>query len=384
MTCLAVATRITDRPGGRRHGLSGLRASSWQVLIQPSDELALRAARSAADTSRLVASWCVHDQAYSDLVSALDAGRGLTLHAAVASRSIPNRLADAGHHDLAVRWRAVGGPSGTASTSVVPEDLREQALHALTGNSEDPVSPEQIRRALGFVDADALVYLVASDQRQPGYATIVAAAGEVAVLPLPGLEAGHAPGSPTDNSRNLDVLANQDPAWRLDEVCRWAWTSAMGPLVEYTTGWRLQRPARLVLVPTGDLSLVPWHAAVNRGRYVLHDLVISYSMSARMFCASAQLPLRRPSSALIVGDPQNNLPHAAAEARAVHAAFHPDGTLLERATPDDVLDWIAAPDRGPSLLHLACHGHVDAARPVEAYVALHGGDLQTRRLLETA
>jgi tetratricopeptide (TPR) repeat protein len=386
--CLAVAVRYNDRPGSRRHGLSSLRTSTWQVLIQADDELALQAARSAAAASRLVASWCVQDQAYDDLVTALDAGRGLTLYAAAASRSIPDRLAEAGHHDLAARWRDSGGRGSATPASIVPDDLRERALHALSADAFAPVRPEQIRRALAAVGADALVYLAATDEWQPGYAVIVPVSGGAEVLALPGLEPGHAPGGPTGDVRELVVPGpedqDQDQGRRLDEVCRWAWTAAMGPLLQYTRRWHLQRPARLVLVPTGDLSLVPWHAAVHEGRYALQDAVISYGVSARMFCASAQHPLRRPSSALIVGDPRGDLPYAAAEASAVHAAFHPGGTLLERATPDDVLDWIAAPQRGPSLLHLACHGRVDPARPVEAHLALTGGHLPTRRLLEAA
>ena len=385
--------RLGDRPdlaGSRNIGRSALLALAWQALIQTDAGRALESAAAAGRHVRTVAAWCAQDAidpaAADDLVAALDAGRGLALNAATASRSMPERLTAAGRPDLAAAWRATGGGLGSA-----PDDnLRVQALHALTSGSELFTTPDpaEIRRALTAVGADALAYLVPADDTLPGMAVVVPVAARVRVLPLPDLHAGRVPTGWTRVGRDLAPAGGEAGDDAFDDVCQWAWTACMGPLVELTRGWQLHRPARLVLVPTGALSLVPWHAARYDDRtgrhYAIERLVVSYGVSARMFCASAGRPLRSPQSALIVGDPRGDLPYAADEARAVHRDFHPGGTLLCRATAADVLDWISKPGRGPSLLHLACHGRVDRAHPADARLALAGGDLPVLDLLAQA
>jgi len=382
--------RLGDRPDparSRETGRSALVALTWQALVQADTGRALEAAVAAGRHVRTVAAWCARDAgdpaAGDDLVAVLDAGRGLALNAATASRSMPERLTAAGHPGLAQAWRTTGGVGGT------PDDnLRVQALHALTADSDvfTTPGPAEIRSALTTTGADALVYLVPADDTRPGMAVVVPVAGRVRVLTLPDLRAGRAPTGWTRAVRDLAAAKGGEPAGShaFNEMCRWAWSAGMGPLTELTEGWRLRRPARLVIVPTGALGLVPWHAAHDGRHYAIERLVLSYGVSARMFCAAAGTPLRSPRSALIVGNPGGDLPHAAAEARAVHRDFHPAGTLMQHATADDVLDWIAQPGRGPSLLHLACHGHVDRDRPADARLALAGGDLPVLRLLAHA
>ncbi|WP_051808323.1 CHAT domain-containing protein [Actinoplanes subtropicus] len=384
------ALRLGNRPDparSRATGRSALVALTWQALVQADTGRALEAVAAAGRHVRTVVAWCAQDAgdpaADDDLVAVLDAGRGLALNAATASRSMPERLTAAGHPGLAQEWRA------TAGVGAAPDDnLRVRALHALTAGSDvfTTPGPAEIRRALTATGADALVYLVPADDTRPGLAVVVPVAGRVRVLTLPELRAGRAPTGWTRAARDLGPAGDEGPAGgdAFDEVCRWAWPAAMGPLTELTDGWHLRRPARLVLVPTGALGLVPWHAAHDGRHYAIERLVLSYGVSARMFCASAGTPLRSPRSALIVGNPGGDLPHAADEAHAVHRDFHPGGTLMPHATADDVLDWIAEPGRGPSLLHLACHGYVDRDRPADAHLALAGGDLPVLRLLARA
>lgn len=382
--------RLGDWPDparSREVGRSVLVALTWQALVQADTGRALEAAAAAGRHVRTVVAWCAQDSgdpaAADDLVAVLDAGRGLALNAATASRSMPERLTAAGHPDLAAAWRDNDGVGGA------PDDnLRVRALHALTADSDvfTTPTPAEIRGALTSTGADALVYLVPADDIRPGMAVVVPAAGQVQVLTLPELRAGRALTGWTGAARDLAPVPGDGPTGgdAFDKVCRWAWTAAMGPLTELTDGWRLHRPARLVLIATGALSLVPWHAAHDGRRYAIERLVLSYGVSARMFCASARTPLRSPRSALIVGNPGGDLPHATDEARAVHRDFHPGGTLMQHATADDVLDWMDKPGRGPSLLHLACHGHVDRDRPADARLALADGDLPVLHLLSRA
>jgi hypothetical protein len=375
-----------DPPESRRLGRSALLALGWQALVQADAGRALESVSGAGRIVRTVAAWCADDAgndtaAAGDLVAALDTGRGLALHAASASRSMPERLAAAGHADLAATWRFTAGQGHD------PDDnLRVRALHALTADSDlfASADPAEVRRALTTVGADALVYLVPAEGTRPGMAVLVPVAEGVRVLPLPDLHAGRAPAGWAVAGRDLTptAAASGDD---FDELCRWAWSACIGPLVDFTQRWQLYRPARLVLVPTNALSLIPWHAASyedGAGRhYAIERLVISYSVSARMFCSSAGHALRRPQSALIVGDPGGDLPYAADEARTIHRDFYPRGTLLDSATADDVLNWISMPERRPSMVHLACHGHVDPAQPAQARLALAGGDLPVLHLL---
>jgi CHAT domain-containing protein len=142
-----------------------------------------------------------------------------------------------------------------------------------------------------------------------------------------------------------------------------------------------------VVVATGALGLVPWHAAYEptaAGRhYALDDIVFSYAVSARDFCRTATAPDRPIRSSLVIGDPTGGLAFAGIEARAVHRGFYPDGTYLDGdATPDAVLAWIAAAD-GPCRLHFACHATSNPSAPAEAHLVLAGGQpLTARRILD--
>ncbi|MEU9514828.1 CHAT domain-containing protein [Micromonospora sp. NPDC048169] len=414
----ASALRTANLPGGPRRadsreaGLSALRGDLGQVLVQSGTDDAFTAARDAAGHAVTVATWCRQDTADDDLIAALDAGRGLVLHAAMSSRLIADQLAAAGREDLAVRWqhsagyghdRLTGTPLGALpSLAEVPDDLRAQVLRTLLAEDRSgilqPARPAEIRAALAAVEADALVYLVPTTADVSGAAVLVPREGEVDVLALPDLRLDAAAGFGRHTGRFRDAQPAEPSAepMSIDDICAWAWSSAMGRLVAHAHRWRSgNRPARLVLIPLGLLATVPWHAAYGGDgttrHYAIEDVVVSYAVSARMFCTSAHFPVRPVRSALVVGDPTGELGFAAAEARAVHAAFYPDGTHLGgdvpgdpegTATPARVLSWVSSAAPGPSLLHLACHGRVDPHRPADGHLVLAGGVLPARRLLD--
>lgn len=409
----------------RRLGLSALRGHAWRVLRQAVTDAAVGVARAASADAHTVAHWCLADDATGDLVAALELGRGLVLDATTVSRDIPARLQARGHPDLADQWRATAGLgydrlTGEVVTETAPEqipdDLRLRALRALrapttpaaaagarpagTSQADEAVRIVDIKAALTSLGADALVYLVPASAG-PGTAVVVPVAGEVETLRLTGLEAG--PGSPVSRytaspqaARDADLSRPSPTGTSLDALCQWAWDTAVRHLVDRTRRWHLRRPARLVLVAMGALGLVPWHGAyttvAGERRYALTDLVISYAVSARMLCHTASRPRREITSALVVGDPGGDLPYAGAEARAIRRCFYPDATYLGQpaaqacgaGTPEQVRGWIErAP--GPSLLHLACHGHVDPHQPDTSYLLLADGrQLLARDLLEAS
>ena len=390
-----------DRAGSRRWGLAGLAGYSWQVLLQSGTDDALQMAAAAGAAARRVAGWAQADGAVDDMIAALDAGRGLVLYAATASRTIAQRLTEAGHPDLAEQWLASAGYGRDAVTGdplraaggdgfEVPDDLRTRVLRALDLRSPAPASVDDIRAGLVAAGADALVYLVPSSEEQPGAAVVVPAAGEPELLVLPGLitvgGSTFARGAASVRDAGPVHRPADTPGSGPDDLCRWAWSAAMGPL--------LARPGRrrLVLVPIGPLSSVPWHAAFHtdgdRRHYAVEQAAISYAVSGRAFVESAREPARPVREVLIVGDPTGDLPFAGIEARAIGAAFYPEAKFLghtaHSGTPEQVLDWIAAAAPGPSLLHLACHGRADPVRPADAGLRLAGGELAARQLLDAS
>jgi hypothetical protein len=425
---LGEACRIRRLPGdlplSRAAGLSALRGHAWQALLQSGTDHAVAAARTAAASALVVAGWCAQDGAHEDLIQAVEAGRGLALHAATTTRSVATSLAGIGRDDLAVAWAEAGGADrltlpGPGSGVDLYGDLRPRVMGALTAAAPtllDPPELARVRAALMASAADALVYLVPGTGRDGGRAILLPAAGEIEVIELAGLvdgpgsvmaeytaayEACHLPGS----EGPLDDAA---AAWsaQLQRLVQWAWGAAAADVLTAARRISAGRLPRLVLVPVGMLGLVPWHAAVRPGgagvRYLVEDAAISYAASAQLFCEVAERAPVVEGSAVIVGNPTNDLRAAGLEAQAVRAAFHPDATYLGRVgdgrrpadravasagsgTPEEVLDLIVDPARPCAVLHLACHALADASAPSASHVLLADGlPLDVGALMERA
>ncbi|MFF9123952.1 CHAT domain-containing protein [Streptomyces sp. NPDC014889] len=431
--------RRDDRATGRRTGLDALRGHAWAALLQSGTEHAAQAAVQATSGALEVAGWCLRDNALEEAVQALDACRGLVLHAATTSRTVPERLIAAGHAALADEWRAAGLTAEPADplTAVqaplsVPSALRRRVLAALTGADTvqdrllDPPAPDEIGSALRTLRKDALVYLVPATDDTPGAAVVVTSTGAVHSVPLPTLTddarpllehvrafedgGGRSPvaGESAGHGRDLGPVTGRTAAspslrQRLDRLCGWAWYAAMRPLLDVFST-RTGRIPRLVLVPMGPLGLVPWHAAweqapKGRRHYALHEAEISYAASARLLCDVAARPEAVHSgAALVVGNPTGDLRYAGEEADAVHRAFYPRGRFLGRragggadgpGTPQEVLSWLTGadaedPDQGQegAVLHLACHASIARDTRRTAYLSLYGGELAAEELTE--
>ncbi|MCX5380692.1 CHAT domain-containing protein [Streptomyces sp. NBC_00091] len=393
-----------DRERGRRLGLEAMRGFVWSALLQSGTQDAAEAARMATGLSEEVLGWCVADRAPQDALQALDACRGLVLHAATTSRSVPELLTAAGRDALAAEWRTAGAETDPDS---VPSALRRRVVLALAEAGTrllDPPSPQEIGAALSAQGKDALVYLVAATAECPGTALVVTSGGDVHEVPLPGLRADAAPlraYRPGEGTapRDIEPVPGYGPARpepapplrdRLDRLCSWAWRAALRPLLGlFQVPDRPGRVPRLVLVPMGPLGLVPWHAAFADGgtgrRYALQDAEISYAASARLLCEVAARPAAaHTGAALIVGNPTGDLPYAGEEADAVHRVFYPDGDHLGLrtgdGTPAEVARWLRERADGGAVLHLACHGTVEENRPRSSYLALKGGALTAEEL----
>ncbi|MFD6936076.1 CHAT domain-containing protein [Streptomyces goshikiensis] len=401
-----------DREAGRRLGMDSLRGYVWAALLQSGTHDAAEAARLASENSEEVVRWCLADNALEEAVQALDACRGLVLHTATTSRSVPELLVAAGREDLAGAWRRGGGGAGA---DAVPTALRREALSVLaagTGSLFDPPGAAEIGARLSTLRKDALVYLVPASFLGPGTALVVTARGDVHAVPLPRLTEDAAPlrdylpGAPA--GRDVGPV----PGWagtaaapgpgqsgglplreQLDRLCSWAWYAAVRPLFDlFTVPDRPGRVARLVLLPMGSLGVVPWHAAWSDDgsgrRHAIEEAEISYAPSARLLCeVAARPPAPHTGTALIVGDPTGDLRYAGEEADAVHRVFYPDGRLLGLSTgdgtPQQVADWLRGEGDEGAVLHLACHGTVAENRPRSSYLSLKGGELTAEEVTDS-
>lgn len=420
---------LANLAASRRVGLQALQAFTWSVLLQSGTAHATASGAQAAGEAIAIARWCVADEAYEDAVRALDAGRGLVLHAATVSRTVPTLLDAAGHDALAAEWRRVGAVEQpiadgfSAPSTGVPSELRRRVLAALNGTPyarrllEVPPLAE-ITAALDRIHADALVYLIPADEHggdgsdslgiTHGAALIVPAKGSPHVLELselrtvaPALTAYQAAGSPGRDAGGPIDEPTPPPAAppphtsrqaraALDRLCAWAGESVMAELLPALPR-PLGRVPSVVLVPMGQLGLVPWHAAYTlangKRRYATHDAQFSSIPSARLLCEVAGRETGtgtagRADDVLIVGDPTRNLRHAGEEARAIHSVLHPRARFLDHrdGTPAEVLAWLARTAGGT--LHLACHGTVDPDGPRTAWLSLARGDLAAEDLTE--
>ena len=422
-TLIALARLQRARGDGRRAvqtGLAALRVRVGDVMLQAGAAHGLASARLASADAIAVAGWWLDDREPALAAEALELGRGLVLHAATAVTSLPDLLAAAGHEDLAREWRDelsgqdAAGPWGADADGadadgadylgsllagaglVAPSDLRGRTLAALAGSSADRLLAApgiaQIADALARTGADALVYLLPPRGDGSGRALLVPADGErparEVALPMTANDilddyaAAHAELVTTSDDAHFASVKRWKQA--LDSLCEWAWPAVVGPLLAGLPG----REPRIVLVPMGPLSLVPWHAARVRDaesggwRYACAEAVFSYAASGRQLIEVSQRPsLSRQADPVIVAGLDSDLGWAAREAQAIRDCFYPgarylgftdrDGVADGRGEPAEVLAALpSGTEAGASVLHLGCHANVVSGTPGRSHLQL--------------
>ncbi|HTJ67628.1 MAG TPA: CHAT domain-containing protein [Actinospica sp.] len=380
--------------------LEGLRHETWEVLLQDDPTAARAAARRASDTALDAARQCVLRTDVVSAIQALDSGRSLMLYSAAAFRDVAPQLEAAGKRELAERWRQVAEQHEPDRLS---GSLRHEVLSVLADAADllNPPSLDDIRGALRVLDADALVYLVPAGSNLPGFALLAPAEGAPSLMTLTELRTL----DEAEVERYFRALARRDlaPTARdveltesLETLCDWAWGAAVGPLVDRYLQELPEpppgRPHRLMLIPMGELALIPWQAARRPGGgYAIDKVSFSFAGSARLLCRAADLePVAPTPVALVLGDPdtggsEDHLVAARFEAYAVHQAFYragrylgtrPNGTPSPsgRGTAEQVREWLTTDGLG-TILHLACHGVLTTATaPPSASLVLADGE----------
>ncbi len=125
--------------------------------------------------------------------------------------------------------------------------------------------------------------------------------------------------------------------------------------------------SNLQIVPFGALHAVPFAALGGAGdQPLVATHTVSYLPSASVLPFLAGKRKAGTGRALVLGDPDGSLPHAAAEARSVARLYGVD-PLLGPAATETALRARAAQT---GILHIAAHVHFDQARPLWSHVAL--------------
>jgi tetratricopeptide (TPR) repeat protein len=429
-------------------GLTALRARARDLLLQSGTERSLQLARLAAGEAAEVASWCLAEGRPEPAVEALELGRGLILHAATVVAALPELLIGIGRPDLAAAWQESAAadretPWDTVSQGQeylamlragpspldVPDDVRVRVFAALAGSPAEqrllsPPTVTEMAGALAETGAHVLVYLVPPLNGGSGHAVLVRAGdsrpancapAEIVSLRFLGADALEAY-SQAHAAMSAEQTAMEDPEatrsrvvrdWyqSLGDLCEWAWSGAILPILSKLREWQVGQPPRLVLIAGSTLSLVPWHAARSGSaeagtvRYALQDAVFSYAASARQLVDAARRPpLALAESPVILGDPTGTLPQAVLEAQAIHDRCYPSGrylggtssgwpgTVAGEGSPSQILRELPRADRpGASVLHLGCHSWVANSGPGQSHLVLaEGGKLPVDAILNQA
>jgi hypothetical protein len=399
-------------------GILALRRRAEAALLQSGAGQGLRLTRWHGLTQAVeLVNWCLAEGRPGQAVEALELGRAVVLHTATVAADIPALLTAAGEEVLAIEWRTAAGrgipaPGNAlspllAETSDVPgggplelpSALRRRVLGALRVTRAGrpllaaPGLPE-LAEALRRAGTDAFVYLIPPSAGNDGRALLLSAQGSLEQLSLPGL-GGTGPLDSYESAAQEAAKSGWDNllAWHraLDTLCGWAWTAAVRPLLDHAARWKLNRPPRLVIIPVGRLSLVPWHAARTtrpdgRWHYALQDAVFCYAASAGQFTRAAARPARLPSAApVLVSNPTGDLDMAQLEVTELLRRYYPGAAYLGQpeelatgpATPAGVLCRLPGGSLPlASLLHCGCHASV-AESLAESYLLL-SGDQQLR------
>jgi CHAT domain-containing protein/tetratricopeptide (TPR) repeat protein len=151
----------------------------------------------------------------------------------------------------------------------------------------------------------------------------------------------------------------------------------------------LQGCTRAVVVPHRQLHYLPFGALHDGAQWLLEQMDIELTPSAAVWLAGArargvgrgQAAPRAPQHLLALGNGVAQLPHVAAELKAVAAAYGERALCLHdgAATAHALRQGVQGPD-APDVLHLACHGEFRADSPAFSALRLADGPLSLHDL----
>ncbi|MFE9093655.1 CHAT domain-containing protein [Streptomyces sp. NPDC007264] len=436
---LQVAREAADQ--GRKAALWALRAGDPEEAVG-----ALEAGRS------LVLQAAAESAGVADRLEALGAGE-LAGRWRAATAEPPARVAT-GTSWSPIEELLLGSPEGGPE---LPSEVRRESLALLRDRNRTVDEPAAetvaaLRTGLARCDADALVLLLPGDDAEDGALLLVTPEGQAPVRAVASPELsgrGRAPvaaflkaGAHRQKLETTDAeVSHQEHdraqrAWTtaLEALCDWA-GGVLGPVFGELGLWERAlseggftgqpdaeprqegtddgggTAVRLVLVPCGELGVVPWQAAVLRppaghgeagapGTVRACEVaVLTHAASGREFLRAASRHRMRPAERPVLVYHGHDLDWAEDEVTDLMAEFYPDGTLYTAEngttpTPDTVLALLRrSGDGAASLVHLACHGSAGtdpttsalqlAPTPEQSAAGAYEADLALSAILDT-
>ncbi len=230
-----------------------------------------------------------------------------------------------------------------------------------------------------------LVYLLATPAG--GLALIVRGSGEPEAVELPDLTEEalrkhvEAYFRAYFDHRNLRRDPSSRAAWfdALDGMLAWLAQTVMGPLMTHLQTLGYPPGARVCLIPTGRLGLLPLHAAwtedparPGRRRYALDRFCFTYAPSAHALARHRGAADRPADSLLAVDNPDGTLRFSAHEVRAILDTF-------ERSTPlsgaQATREAVLAQMPRHAVVHFSTHGRAGWTEAAAARLELADGPL---------
>lgn len=141
----------------------------------------------------------------------------------------------------------------------------------------------------------------------------------------------------------------------------------------------LAAATRVTLVPYGVLRAVDFHALPFNGDALVAGRPVAYALD--LASPAPDGAEARERTALIVADPESNLPQAREEARHVHEALREDWQVHVLSGPAATGAGVRAALEGAELFHYAGHGRFAGLGGWESTLPLHEGRLMVGDVL---
>jgi CHAT domain-containing protein/tetratricopeptide (TPR) repeat protein len=135
----------------------------------------------------------------------------------------------------------------------------------------------------------------------------------------------------------------------------------------------------LVIVPTGILHRIPFHALHDGSNYLIETFEVSYAPSLAVADQTAALRPLTIGKALLLAAPDDRAPGVAREVAECAAILENAIVLIGSGATTEAL---ATGVSGSRLVHLACHGMFRADNPMFSSLRLHDRWITAAELLE--
>ncbi|MFI7670948.1 CHAT domain-containing protein [Nocardia sp. NPDC049526] len=167
--------------------------------------------------------------------------------------------------------------------------------------------------------------------------------------------------------------AAQEP---LSDVLAWLWDVVASPVLD-----RVGPVERVWWIATGQLAMLPLHAAARDAHSVLDRVVSSYAPTIKLLAAGRRPAPREPGPSVLVAVPdapdRPPLPGTVSEATEVMRRFPGTRTLGPASRPQDLLAVIGE----CGWLHVACHATTRAEYPAASALHVHGGSITASEVM---